>query len=197
MVAVTLLFEGAEAEVHTQEKTVYGIASKYGGVKGGEENGVRGYFLTYMIAYLRDFGMEYSFIAESFETSVPWEQVIPVCQNVRARILDAAKERGIDPEPLVSYRVTQTYDTGACIYFYFGFIWKGQQDPPGTFSEIEHEARNEILKLGGSISHHHGVGKLRKEWVKQTVSPTGVKILQGLKQVIDPNQIFGNGNLVD
>ena len=38
----------------------------------GEENGKRGFFLTYQIAYLRDFGLNYSVIAESFETSCPW-----------------------------------------------------------------------------------------------------------------------------
>jgi len=180
-----------------KKKKIYALAAKFGGIKGGEENGLRGYFLTYMIAYLRDFGFEFSFIAESFETSVPWDSVLPVCNNVRARIIDSAKERGITPEPLISCRVTQTYDTGACVYFYFGFIWRGLKDPAATFSEIEHEAREEILKLGGSISHHHGIGKLRKHWLQETISPTGINILRGLKQTIDPKNIFGVNNLID
>jgi alkyldihydroxyacetonephosphate synthase len=44
-------------------------------MRAGKENGERGYFLTYVIAYLRDFALLYSFIAESFETSVPWSNV--------------------------------------------------------------------------------------------------------------------------
>ena len=36
------------------------------------------------------------------------------------------------------------------------------QDVVKVFSEIEHNARDEILKQGGSLSHHHGIGKLRK-----------------------------------
>jgi alkyldihydroxyacetonephosphate synthase len=59
MVAATLLFEGTPAEIRAQEKEVYAIAAKYGGLKAGAENGIRGYFLTYMIAYMRDFGMQY------------------------------------------------------------------------------------------------------------------------------------------
>jgi len=31
-----------------------------------------------------------------------------------------------------------------------------------VYSDIEDGAREEIMKNGGSISHHHGVGKLRK-----------------------------------
>jgi hypothetical protein len=51
----------------------------------------------------------------------------------------------------------QLYDTGACVYFYFGFIFKGLKNPSQTFSEVEHDARDEILKCGGSLSHHHGM----------------------------------------
>jgi len=77
-----------------------------------------------------------------------------------------------------------------------GFSWKGLKDPAKTYSEIEHDARVEILKQGGSLSHHHGVGKLRKEFMEQTVSATGLKVLHGLKQSIDPKNIFACGNLI-
>ncbi len=76
MAAVTLMFEGTPEHIRNQEAKVYAIATKYGGIKGGEENGLRGYFLTFMIAYLRDFAMKYFFMAESFETSVPYDKVI-------------------------------------------------------------------------------------------------------------------------
>lgn len=61
--------------------------------------------------------------------------------------------------------------------------------------EVESEARDEVIRCGGSISHHHGVGKLRKRWMKQTVSPTGMELLKGLKQTMDPKNVFGNQNL--
>ena len=51
------------------------IAKKYYGLYGGSDNGLRGYFLTFMIAYLRDFGMEYNLVGESFETSVTWDRL--------------------------------------------------------------------------------------------------------------------------
>ena len=60
----------------------------------------------------------------------------------------------------MSARVTQVYDAGACIYFYFGFnygemdVW----DAVRVYDELETIARNEILASGGSLSHHHGVG---------------------------------------
>ena len=44
---------GEQPFVDQQEKTVYEIAAKYGGMPAGEENGQRGYMLTFVIAYLR------------------------------------------------------------------------------------------------------------------------------------------------
>ena len=59
-----------------QEKFVYEVASKYGGIPGGEDNGKRGYMLTFAIAYLRDIGLDYYCVGESFETSVPWDRLL-------------------------------------------------------------------------------------------------------------------------
>lgn len=52
------------------------------------------------------------------------------------------------------------------------------------------------MKHGGSISHHHGVGKLRKKFLPRSIGNTGVEILKGLKNSIDPNNIFATGNLI-
>jgi alkyldihydroxyacetonephosphate synthase len=71
MVACTLVFEGSRAEVEQQQRDLYSIAARHKGMKAGAENGRRGYQLTYSIAYIRDFLMNYYIIAESFETSVP------------------------------------------------------------------------------------------------------------------------------
>lgn len=195
MVAMTLLFEGSRAEVDEQQRKLYAIASRYGGLVGGEENGLRGYFLTFVIAYLRDIGFNYNFIAESFETSVPWRNVLPLCRNVKDRLHRACAARGVK-RPFVSCRVTQTYDTGVCVYFYFGFVYKGLSDPVHTYHEIEEEARDEVLANGGSLSHHHGVGKLRKKWLKETISESGINMLKALKDQVDPKNIFGSRNLI-
>lgn len=84
-----------------------------------------------------------------------------------------------------SCRVTQTYDAGACVYFYFAFNYRGLSDPVHVYEQVEvlrirasycscrpffkislrhifilfalqHAARDEILANGGSLSHHHG-----------------------------------------
>lgn len=197
MCLTTLLFEGNQAEVDYQQKIVYAIAKKYKGFKAGAENGERGYFLTFMIGYLRDFGFKYSFIAESFETSLPWKDVGKMCTAVGKRINDECKKLQVKKEPFISFRVTQVYDTGAVVYIYFGFLYYGIKDPVGAYTIVEDAARDEIMKYGGCISHHHGVGKLRKKFLPRSIGETGIAMLKGLKQTVDPDNIFATGNLID
>jgi len=196
MCVATLAMEGSPTEIARQHKVIRTIAAHFRGLDAGAENGFRGYFLTFMIAYLRDFGMKFHYIAESFETSVPWSNVLMLCEGVKRRVRTATKAAGVSQEPFVSCRVTQTYDSGACVYFYFGFSWKGLSDPVATFSAVEDAARDEILALGGSLSHHHGVGKHRQHWLQAQISDTGVAMLSGVKRAVDPKNVFGSGNLV-
>lgn len=58
---------------------------QYGGIPAGEKNGERGYTLTFVIAYIRDFALEFKIFAESFETSVPWDRALSLCKNVKHR----------------------------------------------------------------------------------------------------------------
>ncbi|XP_066933176.1 alkyldihydroxyacetonephosphate synthase, peroxisomal-like [Clytia hemisphaerica] len=192
----TLLFEGSKEITEEQQQKVYQIVQKYGGIPAGEANGKRGYTLTYAIAYLRDFGLDMSYIAESFETSVPWDRVLDLCRNVKLEIFRKCKEYGVKTRPFVTCRVTQTYDAGACIYFYFGFLYHGLPEPLKIYEDVENAARQEVMRNGGSVSHHHGIGKIRKQFLEKTITEAGINALKGLKQAIDPNNIFGVNNLL-
>ncbi|KAF4527342.1 hypothetical protein B566_EDAN001119 [Ephemera danica] len=194
MCVATLVFEGDKSDVEVQEKKIYEIAAQFGGMPAGEKNGERGYTLTFVIAYIRDLGINFNVVAESFETSVPWDRTLTLCHNVKHRVAQECKARSIT-HYLMSCRVTQTYDAGSCVYFYFAFQTRNIADPVHTYEEIESAAREEILSSGGSISHHHGVGKVRQRWYQRQVSPLGVDLLRAVKQQLDPANVFACGNL--
>lgn len=193
--AVTLLFEGEQKDVDRQEAVLLDIAKKFKGFSMGDKNGERGYILTFVIAYIRDLGLQYDVLAESFETSVPWDRCYTLCCNVKRRLETECQKRNINYF-LASCRVTQTYDAGACVYFYFAFHCADCSNPVETYEIIEAIARNEILSLGGSISHHHGVGKIRSQWYGTTVTDTGIELYKATKHQLDPKNIFAAGNLL-
>ena len=166
------------------------------GLAGGEENGEKGYMLTFAIAYLRDLGFDYYIIAESFETSAPWDRVSELIRNVKMCLERACHSAGVQYPIYSSARVTQVYDSGACIYFYFAINYYGLGDPVKLYNEIEAAARDEIIASGGSLSHHHGIGKIRRRWMQQTIGEHGIGMIKSVKDYIDPTNVFASGNLI-
>ncbi|TKC94669.1 FAD-binding oxidoreductase [Polyangium fumosum] len=194
LAVATIVFEGTKDEVEFQEKTLYRIAKQHGGLKAGAANGERGYQLTFGIAYIRDLTFEHWAIAESFETSVPWSCALELYDRVHKRVLREHEQRRLPGKPFFTGRITQVYPTGVCIYFYLGFYAKGVEDPVRQYSEMEHAAREEILAAGGSLSHHHGVGKIRQDFVKEIYSEGARAFMRDVKQAVDPDNLFGAGN---
>ena len=65
-----------------------------------------------------------------------------------------------------------------------------------TYEDIECEIRDEILKQGGSLSHHHGIGKIRKRFTSQIMSGTSVDLLADVKKSLDPKNVFSINNTI-
>jgi len=196
MSAATVVMEGSAAEVAYQKAEIKRIAARHGGVSGGSHNGQRGYMLTYAIAYIRDFLTDYHIIGETYETTVPWDRIHDVISAVEKRATEMHREFGLPGKSYVSPRITQLYHTGVCIYFTHGFSTRGVENPDRAFAAIEHAMRETIMANGGSISHHHGVGKLRRDFVPQTLTPAAVDLLREVKAAADPGNVFGIGNNV-
>ncbi|KAJ7485610.1 alkyl-dihydroxyacetonephosphate synthase [Mycena latifolia] len=193
MAACTLLFEGSQGEVARQQRAVHSIARRHGGVSGGAESGMRGYQLTYAIAYLRDFLLPHNIAAESFETSVPWSKAAELCARVKARVKTEHAARRLPGRPHISARLTQVYPTGVAVYFYVAVVVTGVERPVEMYEELERSAREEILDCGGALSHHHGVGRIRRGFLPRVLSPTSIELRRRNKVAWDPMGLFLNG----
>ncbi len=194
MVAATIVYEGTSAEVALQEKVVAATAKQFGGLQGGSGNGERGYMLTYAIAYLRDFLADYHVIGETYETTVPWDRIHDVCDAVQRVANSEHRRLGFPGRPFTSPRITQLYHSGVCIYFTHGLYHQGMEGGDEKFAEMERNIRAAIMDAGGSISHHHGVGKLRKYFVDRVATPETVAAVKSFKQAVDPQNVFAVGN---
>jgi alkyldihydroxyacetonephosphate synthase len=194
MVACTVVMEGSAAEVRQQARSLFGLLAEHGGLSGGPENGRRGYAVTFAIAYIRDFLNKLGILGETFETSAPWSRIHDITRAVEAELRRLCTERGVQGTPYLSYRISQSYRAGVCIYFTMGFCGRGLADAERTFHEIEHRMREVVLEQGGSLSHHHGVGKIRQDFVAQVHSEASIRAVRALKRSLDPNDVFGAGN---
>jgi alkyldihydroxyacetonephosphate synthase len=194
MVCATLLFESNTAEVKRQKRAIQRISDLYGGVRLGSAAGRASYELTFMIAYIRDFALSYYFLGESFETFAPWSQIETIITETKAKIHQEHEKRCLPGKPFIGCRVTQLYHEGACLYFYFCMNFAGVPNTSAVYSEIEHEARSVILANGGSLSHHHGIGKLRASFLPTIDSEPFRGVVHKLKHAMDPDNIFGARN---
>ena len=194
MCALTIVSEGTKEEVDYQQRKVSRLAKKHKGVIGGPGNGKRGYMLTYAIAYVRDFAAKYQIMGETMETTVPWSKIQEVIDATSEKIVELHNQYNLPGKPYISYRIPQIYHTGVCIYFMLGMSVKGVEKPEEKFGEIEHSLRATIIKHGGSISHHHGVGKLRKDFIPDMLSKTSIDLIKEMKQTHDPSNVFGSSN---
>lgn len=196
LVVATLVMEGGRQEVDHQAAEIFKLAKQYNGVAGGAANGKRGYMLTYAIAYIRDFLLQYYVVGETYETTTAWSNIHQVCAAVMQEAEKLHQVYRLPGRPYVSYRVTQCYHTGVCIYFTHGFYTKGVADVEDVLRAIDHRLRQVMLDNGGSISHHHGVGKIRADFLPQVLSPASIELLQQTKAALDPQNIFGIANHV-
>ncbi|MFH1570103.1 MAG: FAD-binding oxidoreductase, partial [Gemmatimonadota bacterium] len=194
MCACTIVMEGTREEVRHQGQVIFRLARRHGGLSGGASNGKRGYMLTFGIAYIRDFFNQFHILGETFETSVPWDRIHQVTGAVWEELLQQHRAHAIEGKPYLSYRVTQTYHTGVCIYFTMGFSGRALGQPAETYHAIEHRLRQVILDNGGSLSHHHGVGKIRAGFLPQVHSENTFRLMREAKRALDPQNLFAIRN---
>ena len=194
IVGVTLKYEGSVDEVEAQRGVVRDLAKKWGGLLGGEAGGRAGYELTFAIAYLRDFAMTHGLIGESFETFVQYSKLVAMVDAVKMAVKQEGRSKGLCGDVLCSARVTQLYGDGACVYFYVLIDGSGLTNASATFDSIERLAREVILEYGGSLSHHHGIGKHRAGFLKEIGGEGVGGLVKAVKGALDPDGLFGSKN---
>ena len=177
-----------------QRKNIKRLAKKYNGLLGGSKEGKVGYNITMVIAYIREFFVPQGILGETLETAVPWSKVNQVKDEANKLLTKLHKKYDLPGKPFFCSRISKVYHTGICMYNTMGISVRGIKNPEKVFSDIEHKIRECFIKNGGSISHHHGVGKLRKDFMPETISPGSIGVIQGIKKSQDPDNIFGISN---
>src|SRR5581483_6853175 len=90
--------------------------------------------------------------------------------------------------------VSHVYPAGASLYF---TVACAQTDEPvGQWRQAKAAASDAILAAGGSISHHHGVGRDHRDWYEVEVGALSTALLRAVKQTLDPAGILNPGVLI-
>lgn len=135
------------------------------------------------------------FLFDSIEPSVSWTKcwaMIHAIQQTWNKEMEKLKLFNI-----LALRISQIYNDGVCVYLYYGIGPTTENDQLITFEQVTDSLRNAISLAGGSLSHHHGIGKKSAKRYNQAVSRVGVDMFKAIKAKLDPNNVFDAGNLVN
>lgn len=97
----------------------------------------------------------------------------------------------------LGYRISQIYHDGVCCYFYFGYRPEVfSQESFDIFMGVRSKFLDVIQSAGGSLSHHHGIGRKLKGRYAKAVSEVEMRMLRAIKSEIDPKNVFAVSNLL-
>ncbi len=144
--------------------------------------------------YVRDAMAGLGLIAETFETAVTWDRFTEFDARVREATLGAATRLCGAAE--VTCRFTHVYPDGPAPYY--TVLAPSRLDRQlEQWAEIKSAAAEAILAAGGTITHHHAVGRDHRPWYDRERPDGFARALGAAKKALDPNGILNPGVLID
>jgi alkyldihydroxyacetonephosphate synthase len=199
---LVLGFESADHEVDAPMARALAIAREHGGdveepdddgagggAGGGAVGSWRGAFLR--APYLRDTFVAIGVLSETFETAITWERFEAFHEQVLGAVRDAAGDRA-----LVSCRFTHVYPDGPAPY-YTVLAPARRGEEVDQWADIKRAAADALIAAGGTITHHHAVGRDHRPWYDQQRPDPFAEALRAAKRAVDPAGILNPGVLID
>ncbi len=147
----------------------------------------------YQGPYLRDTLMDMGAMVETLETSHTWSELDGLYRAVGGAIRDTLAGQGTPG--LVFCHISHAYADGASLYF--TFISRAR---PGEEVEqwqaVKRAASEAIVSQGGTITHHHAIGRDHAPYMESEIGALGLDVLRSVKERLDPAGIMNPGKLI-
>jgi alkyldihydroxyacetonephosphate synthase len=133
-------------------------------------------------------------IADTFETAITWERFEDFHDRVKNATETAIRQATGQPGQ-VTCRFTHIYPDGPAPYF--SFHARGRHgDLEGQWRTIKSAAGDALTSAGGTITHHHAVGRDHRPWYDRQRPELFAAALQAVKRVLDPGGLLNPGVLI-
>ena len=133
---------------------------------------------------------EQGLIADTIEVSGTWSQIDAIYDDVVAAL------KTVPDCVNASAHSSHVYRSGINLYFTFACMPEDASVMGDRYLESWDRALTATAEAGGGIAHHHGSGRLRRDYLHHDLGENGVALLRKLKQAIDPQGLFNPGNLL-
>jgi alkyldihydroxyacetonephosphate synthase len=142
--------------------------------------------------YQRDALVRLGLVVETFETACTWSRF----EALHAAVLDAVTTAAPGGVAVVTCRFTHVYPDGPAPYF--TVMTPGRRGAEvSIWQEIKAAASEVIVGSGGTITHHHAVGRDHRPWYDRQRPEPFALALRAAKAALDPHGILNPGVLID
>jgi alkyldihydroxyacetonephosphate synthase len=145
--------------------------------------------------YGRERTIQRAIISDTFETAITWDRFEAFHDGVKAAA-EAAIRQATGRPGQVTCRFTHIYPDGPAPYFSFHAL--GEH---GRLAEqwrtIKTAASDALIAAGGTITHHHAVGREHRPWYDRQRPELFAAALRAAKQAVDPQSMLNPGVLID
>jgi alkyldihydroxyacetonephosphate synthase len=177
-----------------------GNAKRGAGDAGGGDDAATAWRSNFLrMPYYRNFLTPLGVIADTFETAITWDRFEAFHRGVIERVGGAIRA-ACGHEPVISCRFTHVYPDGPAPYFTFYAVGSTAGDIASALSrwrEIKTAANAAVVDLGGTVTHHHAVGRDHRSGYERESAPLFRAALAAVKQRLDPGGILNPGVLID
>jgi alkyldihydroxyacetonephosphate synthase len=186
-------FEGESDEAGDRANRARMLLRSAGGLRLGKRPGAAWERQRYRAPYLRDELLDRGVMVETLETATTWSNLLTLHSAVGQALRDALAARGTPP--LVLCHVSHLYPSGASLYFTFMAAQQRGQEIE-QWRAAKSAASNAIIAAGGTITHHHAIGRDHAAWMRAEVGELGVELLRAVKNRLDPRGVMNPGKLI-
>ncbi|MHB1165993.1 MAG: FAD-binding oxidoreductase [Candidatus Nanopelagicales bacterium] len=189
---LVLGFESADHPVDDCLGKALALCAAHGGTVGAgaaAEGAWRSAFLQ--MPYLRDLLIRLGVLSDTFETAITWDQF----PAFHAAVVGATRAALGEPSR-VSCRFSHVYPDGPALYYtVLAPVARGAEAE--RWHEVKRAASDAILAAGGTITHHHAVGRDHREWYDAQRPAPFAAALRAAKGAVDPAGRLNPGVLID
>ncbi|EGG16465.1 alkyl-dihydroxyacetonephosphate synthase [Cavenderia fasciculata] len=179
-------FEGPKKQVDFVKKSCFDILAKNGAFGLGTAPGKTWAEKRYDLPYIRDFLLDHNMWVDVAETTVSYTSLIPLWKEAKKAFVQHYHAKGIPA--WICAHISHTYSNGVCLYFIFASRQNDEKEMT-PYIEGKRLMCDIIMKHGGAISHHHGVGYEHAPWMSRYVTQGWVNVYRKIKETIDPKNI--------
>lgn len=184
-------WEGSRSAVTARRLEGLAVLRRHGGVSLGPTVGASWARHRFDGPFLRDVLLDSGYLVETLETAAHWSRLAELKSAVTGALRASLSDGG--PGPYVMAHVSHTYETSASLYF--TVLARASADPLGQWRAAKAAATDAIVAAGGTVTHHHAIGRDHAPWLAQEIGSEGIAILQAVKSTLDPAGVMNPGVL--